>query len=134
MGLHLSFHLERSITVPESWFVMWTNDNSFGNRNNTYYNQSSFFTFSALFAIENSQMFNASTSYIISLSILIKSLLSFAFCRNPLYMQRPYEQNFSFCSFESAVLSPKCPSSQFTHPVSLSVAKSNCVDEMHHYR
>ena len=90
---------------------------------------------SALFAVESSQkMFSPSTSYTISLSILIVSFLSFAFCRNPLYIQRPYEENFSFCSFESAVLSLKCPSSQFTHTVSLSVTKCNCVGEMHHYR
>lgn len=92
--LYLSFGLERGIAVPESCFVMWTNDNSFGNRKNIYYNQGSFFTSSAL-AIENSwKMLNASTSYIILFSVLIKSLPSFAFCRNPLYIHKDLMNRF----------------------------------------
>lgn len=79
--------------------------------------------------IENSQkMFSASTLHVMSLSILIKYLLSFAYYKNPRYIQRPYEHDFSFCSYTSAVLS-LIPSSQFTHSVSLSITKSNSNDE-----
>lgn len=75
-----------------------------------YYNQGSFFVSSALsFAIENSKkMFNASISHIVSVAILIKSLLSFAFIlciykdlkyRNFLFFPLNQNQNFLF-SFE----------------------------------
>lgn len=48
------YHFYNSISLTESWFIVRKNDNSFWRRNNGYCNQDSFFTSSALFAIENS--------------------------------------------------------------------------------